>query len=57
MIYVYSLVFGIVGGVFAPASMSMAPTLVPSDDLQAGNSVMQGSMQLIGFVVRPWPAR
>ena len=50
MIYVYSLVFGIVGGVFAPASMSMAPTLVPSEDLQAGNSVMQGSMQLIGFV-------
>ena len=46
MIYVYSLVFGIVGGVFAPASMS----LVPSEDLQAGNSVMQGSMQLIGFV-------
>ena len=50
MIYAYSLVFGIVGGVFAPASMSMAPTLVPSEDLQAGNSVMQGSMQLIGFV-------
>jgi MFS family permease len=50
MIYVYSLVFGIVGGVFAPASMSMAPTLVSSEDLQAGNSVMQGSMQLIGFV-------
>jgi MFS family permease len=50
MIYAYSLVFGVVGGVFAPASMSMAPTLVPSEDLQAGNSVMQGSMQLIGFV-------
>jgi MFS family permease len=50
MIYVYSLVGGIVGGVFAPASMSMAPTLIPSEDLQAGNSVMQGSMQLIGFV-------
>jgi MFS family permease len=50
MLYMYSLVFGIVGGVFAPASMSMAPTLVPSEDLQAGNSVMQGSMQLIKFV-------
>ena len=49
MIYVYSLVFGIVGGVFTPASMSMAPTLVPSEELQAGNSIMQGSMQLIGF--------
>jgi len=50
MIYAYSLVFGVVGGVFAPASMSMAPTLVQPEDLQAGNSVMQGSMQLIGFV-------
>jgi MFS family permease len=50
MIYVYSLAGGIVGGVFAPASMSMAPHIVPEKDLQAGNSVMQGSMQLIGFV-------
>jgi MFS family permease len=50
MVYTYSLVFGIVGGVFAPASMSMAPNLVPPEDLQAANSVMQGSMQLIGFV-------
>jgi MFS family permease len=50
MLYMYSLVFGIVGGIFAPASMSMAPTLVSSEDLQAGNSVMQGSMQLIKFV-------
>ena len=50
MIYVYSLIGGIVSGVFAPASMSMAPRLVPPEDLQAGNSVMQGSMQLIRFV-------
>jgi MFS family permease len=50
MIYVYSLIEGIVAGVFAPASLSMAPRLVPDEDLQAGNSVMQGSMQLIRFV-------
>jgi MFS family permease len=50
MIYVYSLVGGIVGGTFSPAAMSMAPHLVPQDDLQAGNSVMQGSTQLIGFL-------
>ena len=50
MIYVYSLIEGIVSGVFAPASMSMAPRLVPPEELQAGNSVMQGSMQLIRFV-------
>jgi MFS family permease len=47
---VYSLIEGIVAGVFAPASLSMAPRLVPDEDLQAGNSVMQGSMQLIRFV-------
>jgi MFS family permease len=50
MIYVYSLVGGIVSGVFAPASMSIAPFILPGVDLQAGNSLMQGSMQLIGFV-------
>jgi MFS family permease len=50
MIYIYSLVSGIVSGVFAPASMSIAPFILPGVDLQAGNSLMQGSMQLIGFV-------
>jgi len=50
MIYVYSFIAGIVSGAFEPASMAMTPHLVPSDDLQAGNSVMQGSLQLIGFV-------
>ena len=50
MIYVYSLVAGIFSGLFAPASMSIGPRLVPPEDLQAGNSVMQGSMQLIRFV-------
>lgn len=50
MIYVYSFVAGIFSGLFAPASMSIAPRLVPPEDLQAGNSVMQESMQLIRFV-------
>jgi len=50
MIYVYSFVVGVVSGAFEPAAMSITPHLVPSDDLQAGNSVMQGSMGLIGFV-------
>jgi MFS family permease len=50
MIYVYSFIVGVVSGAFEPASMSMTPYLVPSDDLQAGNSVMQGSVGLIGFV-------
>jgi MFS family permease len=50
MIYVYSFMAGVVSGAFEPASMSMTPHLVPSEDLQAGNSVMQGSVGLIGFV-------
>ncbi|MGA7192883.1 MAG: MFS transporter [Anaerolineales bacterium] len=50
MIYVYSFIAGVVSGAFEPASMSMTPHLVPSEDLQAGNSVMQGSMSLISFV-------
>ncbi len=50
MIYVYSLAAGIVSGAFAPASMSIAPRLVSPEDLQAGNSIMEGSMQLISFV-------
>ena len=50
MIYVYTLAIGVVSGVFAPASMSIAPRLVPADDLQGANSLMQGSMQLIRFV-------
>jgi MFS family permease len=49
MIYVYSFVSGMVSGVFGPASMSITPNILPGRDLQAGNSLMQGSMQLIGF--------
>ena len=50
MIYIYSFVAGIVSGAFEPAAMSITPHLVSSEDLQAGNSVMQGSIGLIGFV-------
>jgi MFS family permease len=50
MIYVYSFIGGCLGGLFSPASMSITPRLVPTDSLQAGNSVMQGSTQLIGFI-------
>jgi Transmembrane secretion effector len=50
MIYIYGFIVGVVSGAFEPAAMSMAPHLVPSEDLQAGNSVMQGSMSLISFI-------
>ena len=50
MIYIYALVGGSVGGFFGPASMSIVPRLLETKDLQAGNSLTQGSSQLIGFV-------
>ena len=50
MIYVYAVVEGIMGGLFGPASMSIVPSVVPNEDLQAGNSLTQGTSSLIGFV-------
>jgi len=50
MIYIYTLVGGIVSGFFGPASMSILPRLLPEKDLQAGNSLSQGSSLLIGFL-------
>jgi MFS family permease len=50
MVYIYAAVTGIMGGLFGPASMSIVPHIVPEEDLQAGNSLTQGSSSLIGFV-------
>jgi MFS family permease len=50
MLYIYALVSGIMGGLFGPASMSIVPRILPEENLQAGNSVTQGSAQLIGFL-------
>jgi len=50
MIYIYALVSGTMGGLFGPASMSIVPRILPEENLQAGNSVTQGSAQLIGFL-------
>jgi MFS family permease len=50
MIYGYAIISGIMGGLFGPASMSIVPRIVPSENLQAGNSLTQGSSSLIGFV-------
>lgn len=50
MVYVYAAVTGSMGGLFGPASMSIVPHIVHEEDLQAGNSLTQGSSALIGFV-------
>jgi MFS family permease len=50
MLYIFSFLGGVVSGFFLPASSSIVPALVPHEDLQAGNSIFQGSSQLISFV-------
>jgi MFS family permease len=50
MIYIFSLAFGLVAGFAIPAENSIVPMLVEEQDLQAGNSVMMGVVQLVGFV-------
>ncbi len=50
MVYAFALGFGLVAGFAVPAGNSIVPTLVEKDDLQAGNSIMMGVGQLIGFV-------
>ena len=50
MLYVFSLVSGLVSGFVIPAANSITPALVPAEDLQAGNSITMGSSQLAGFL-------
>src|SRR5512134_615211 len=50
MLYVLSLLTGLLSSLVIPAANSMAPLLVPENDLQAGNSILMGSSQLANFV-------
>lgn len=50
MLYAFGLGFGIVAGFAVPAENSIVPMIVQKDDLQAGNSIMMGITQLVGFV-------
>ena len=50
MLYAFGLGFGLVAGFAIPAGNSIVPMLVEQQDLQAGNSVMMGVSQLVGFV-------
>ncbi len=50
MLYAFGLGFGLVAGFAIPAGNSIVPMLVEKDDLQAGNSIMMGVSQLVGFV-------
>ncbi len=50
MVYVFALGFGLVAGFAVPAGNSIVPMLVAEKDLQAGNSIIMGSSQLIQFI-------
>jgi MFS family permease len=50
MLYAFGLGFGLVAGFAIPAGNSIVPMLVEQQDLQAGNSVMMGVSQLVGFI-------
>lgn len=50
MLYAFGLGFGLVAGFAIPAENSIVPMIVSKDELQAGNSLMMGIGQLVGFV-------
>ena len=50
MLYAFGLGFGLVAGFAIPAENSIVPLLVEEQDLQAGNSLMMGITQLVGFI-------
>ena len=50
MLYAFGLAFGLVAGFAVPAGNSIVPMLVKAQNLQAGNSLMMGTSQLVGFV-------
>lgn len=50
MLYAFGLGFGLVAGFAIPAQNSIVPMLVEEQDLPAGNSIIMGVTQLVGFV-------
>ena len=50
MLYSFGLCFGLVAGFAIPAQNSIVPMLVDEQDLEAGNSIMMGITQLVGFL-------
>lgn len=49
-LYALSFLFGVVGAMFYPAFDSLTPALLPSEQLGAGNALLQGSAQLAGLL-------
>jgi len=49
-LYLFSVIFGIVGAFFLPAMMTMVPRLLDKERLEAGNALVMGTMELAGLV-------
>ena len=49
-LYVIAAAFGVFDAFFYPASVSIVPSLLESEQLPAGNSLMQGSAQFTGLI-------
>jgi MFS family permease len=49
-LYVLSLLVGVVASVFYPAFDTITPTLLPEEELAAGNALLQGSAQLASLI-------
>jgi MFS family permease len=49
MLYVLTLIFGVVDAFFFPAQSSIVPVVVAKENLQIGNSIIQGTAQLSRF--------
>lgn len=50
MVYAFGLGFGLVAGFAVPAGNSIVPMIVDEQDLEAGNSLVMGGGQLVGFI-------
>ncbi len=49
MLYVLTLIFGVVDAFFFPAQSSVIPQITEKENLQIGNSIVQGTAQLSRF--------
>lgn len=49
MVYVFSLLTGLISGFVIPAANTIAPLVLDEKDLQAGNSLSMSTGQLMGF--------
>jgi len=50
MLYVFALAFGLADAFYFPAQSAIVPQLLAEDQLQAGNTFVQGTAQLSGFL-------